>query len=105
MKTYSIIAETNEYLASRSSLFKGKTRVTIESGLLLDDARRILLDKYNTHYEDKYPYAETWEDAQKDSNEVAIFDDGRIRYHYDSKYFEIKEEEEESHISLYGRQF
>ena len=44
-QTYSVIATTNGYIASRDLMFDGNVRVTLASGLSLDEAREKLLSR------------------------------------------------------------
>lgn len=92
MKTYKITGRTNGWIAQRDSLFKGKTNITIESGLTLKEAQKKLIEFFHEDYETygsnwglircHYPH-DTW------SNQ-----DGTRGYEYDSRIFEIEEDEE-----------
>lgn len=98
-KTYRVIATTNGYIASRDLMFDGKVRVTLASGLSLDEAREKLLDLWNERVDD---------DLLADSvEEAAELSEGRIdrmtvraaaglpSFDYDSRIFSITEEGED----------
>lgn len=92
MKTYKIIGRTNSYIAQRDSMFNGKTEITIESGLTLKEAQKKILDFYNEDYE---TYYKNWGLVRCNSDLAYSHSDGTRGYEYDSRYFEIEEEDEE----------
>ena len=53
-KTYKITGRTNPWIADRSTLFKGKTYITIKSGLTLKEAQNELLNFFNEDYETSF---------------------------------------------------
>lgn len=100
MKTYSIIAETNPYIAQRDARFNGRTRVVLESGLTLKEAYKELLDMYNRMFECERPYAANWGLAVIQSapclfGACKTFQDGTRTFDYDSRTYTIEEEMEE----------
>lgn len=92
MKTYKITGRTNGYIAQRDSLFKGKTEITIESRLTLKEAQQKILDFFNEDYE---TYYRNWGLVRCNSDFTYSHSDGTRGYEYDSRYFEIEEEDEE----------
>lgn len=97
MKTYSIIAKTNSYIANRDLMFNGSTEVVLRSNLSLKKAHSILLDMFNEYYSDKRGYAVNWGLAvcfSRDFVEGAVptFSDGTRSFSYDSRTFSIIEE-------------
>ena len=47
MKTYKITKHAEEWIAKKDASFNGKTKITIEHGLSLNEARKKLLEMYN----------------------------------------------------------
>lgn len=89
-KTYKIVARTNSYIAQRDINFKGKTEVTIESGLTLKEAHTKLLDMFNEDYE---TYFKNWGLARINKPyETATYKDGTRSYSYDSRTYDIEDE-------------
>lgn len=99
MKTYSIIAKTNSYIANRDLMFNGSTEVVLRSNLSLKEAHSILLDMFNEYYSDKRGYAVNWGLAVCFSRgfvegAVPTFSDGTRSFSYDSRTFSIIVEEQ-----------
>lgn len=93
--TYKIIARTDGWTANRDRLFKGKTEITLESGLTLKQAHRRLLEMFNESYCDTY--ATNWGIAVclthgKVYGACSTFSDGTRMYSYDGRYYKIEEE-------------
>lgn len=98
MNTYKIIARTNGYISNRDILFKGKTEVIIESGLLLKEAQTKLLDMYNEKYSNERVYATNWgvaviQSKPYDFGAIKTFQDGTRSFDWDSRSFSIELEE------------
>lgn len=94
-----ITGKTNGWIASRDYRFDGKTEITIAAGLSLKEAQTKLLEMFNDFYEDEdgYEYAETWEDADKNDRRGKVrfsAHDGLHSFEYDSRIFEIENENE-----------
>lgn len=94
---YRIIGRTNAYIAQRSSLFKGKTRVVIESGLDYDPARKRILLFFNQDYQTTFA---TWANVRSSryADVTWTLKDGTRGYEYDSRYFEMEEQKEEDEV-------
>ncbi len=100
MTTYSIIAETNSFIAQRDSMFNGHTEVVLKSNLSLKEAYRELLDMYNNCFEDSRSYARNWglaviQSARHIDGASNTHADGTRSFTYDSRMFRIEEEETE----------
>lgn len=93
MKTYRIIGRTNGWIAQRDVKFSGKTLIVIEKGLNLKDAQKKILDFFNEDYE---TYYRNWGLVRCNSDMAYSHSDGTRGYEYDSRYFEIEEENEPS---------
>ena len=91
MKTYRIIGRTNPYIAQRDITFGGKTKVVIQSGLTLKEAQKMILGYFNEDYD---TYYKNWGLVRCNSDFAYSHSDGTRGYEYDSRYFEIEEEEE-----------
>lgn len=94
-KTYKITAKTNGWIASRDSMFNGKTEVTLYSGLELNEAYKILLDMFNECQETN---CRNWGQAvlaTKNSifRAVHTYSDGTRMFDYDSRTFGIEIED------------
>lgn len=99
MKTYSIMAHTESYLANRDSMFNGKCYVTLESGLTLKEAHASLLNLFNRLYCDEY-FAANWGMAviltkKRAFSASPTFRDGTRSFEYDGRRFYIEEEGED----------
>lgn len=90
MTTYKIIGKTNSYIAQRDGQFNGKCEIIIESGLSLREAQKELLSMFNNDYETSYS---NWGLVRCNSDMATSHSDGTRGYEYDSRYFEIEEEE------------
>lgn len=90
MNTYKITGRTNGWIAQRDSLFKGKEYITIERGLTLKEAQKKILDFFNEDYETCY---KNWGLVRCNSDMAFTHNDGTRGYEYDSRYFEIEEED------------
>ena len=94
--TYKItLTFTNPYIGSRY----GGNKV-LETGLTLQKAYNSLLDLYCQHHGDDRGYPETWEEAVEKSHgffegAYPTREDGTRRFDWDSRIFEIEEEEED----------
>ena len=95
MKTYQIIGRTNSYIAQRDGQFNGKCEITISSGLTLSAARAELLYMFNNSYETSYPNWGVVMHSNKGNFYCRHHSDGTYGFEYDSRYFNIKEENEE----------
>lgn len=95
MKTYRIIGRTNGWIAQRDVMFGGKTTIVIEKGLTLKEAQKKILDFFNEDYE---TYYKNWGLVRCNSGFAYSNSDGTRGYEYDSRYFEIEEEEEEPSV-------
>lgn len=97
-RTYSLKASTNGYIAKRDARFDGKTEITIESGLSLNDARKKLLALFNECFCDELPYVGNWGLAVMLTSGRAFgatktFSDGTRSFDYDGRRFFIEVEE------------
>lgn len=94
---YRIIGRTNAYIAQRSSLFQGKTRVVIISDLDYELAKKTLLQFFNQDYQTSFA---TWANVRSSrySDVTWTHKDGTRGYEYDSRYFEMEEEREEDEV-------
>lgn len=98
MNTYKIVGRTNGYIASRSILFKGKTEITLASGLSLEEALEKLdgffvTDHDHSHDELEISYnEETGESVYGLDDHWTDYDDGTASYEYDSRYYSILED-------------
>lgn len=90
MKAYKIIGKTNSWIAQRDSLFKGKTSITLESGLTLREAQKKLLEFFNEDYEKSY---KNWGLAVANSYVAYSSNDGTRGYEYDSRHYSIEEDD------------
>lgn len=90
MKTYKITGETNSWIAQRDGKFRGRTSITIEEGLSLKEAQRILLNMLNNDYDTCWV---NWGLACIHNDNAGSHDDGTRYYEYDSRYYRIEEEE------------
>ena len=93
MKTYKITGHTNGWIAQRDSMFNGKEYITIEKGLTLKEAQKKLLEFFNNDYD---TYYSNWGLVRMNDNRSWSSSDGTRGYEYDSRYFEIEEENEPS---------
>lgn len=90
MNTYKIIGRTNGWIAARDIHFKGKTLITIESGLTLKEAQKKLLSFFNETYNTCYS---NWGNVRRAFPfETSTRKDGTRMYEYDSRYFSIEKE-------------
>lgn len=99
MKTYSIVKETNPYLAQRDGMGR-KTKITLEKGLTLKEAQKELLRMFNKDCKTNYP---NWGLAVATSSKLGEAGeaspsrpDGTRFYEYDSRYYSIEEVEGDS---------
>ena len=94
---YRIIGRTNAYIAQRSSLFQGKTRIVISSDLDKDVAKKRILLFFNQDYDTAFA---TWANVRSSryADVTWTHKDGTRGYEYDSKYFEMEEEKEEDEV-------
>lgn len=96
MKTYRIKGKTNGWIAQRDSLFKGKTEVVLADGLSLKEAQNKLIEFYREDYANEagmWVYSNNWGLFRIHDNRTWSYPDGTRGYEYDSRYFEIEEEE------------
>lgn len=96
-KRYSIVAETNGYLANRLAEFNGKCKVIKESGLTLVDAKKELLRMYNDMYDGERPHACNWgmaviHSAANVYGASPTYRDGTRSFSYDGRRYSIEEE-------------
>lgn len=96
-RRYSIVAETNGYLANRLAEFNGKCKVIKESGLTLVDAKKELLRMYNDMYDGERPYACNWGMAVIQSRGKVdaanpTLSNGTRSFSYDGRRYSIEEE-------------
>ena len=89
MSTYSIVANTNQWIANRDIMFSGHTEVCLHSGLTLKNAQSLLLELYNRMYEETQSYAPNWGIAVIHGNASPTASDGTRSFEYDSRYFSI----------------
>lgn len=98
MKTYSIVKETNPYLAQRDGMGR-QTKITLEKGLTLKEAQKELLRMFNYDCETNYPnwgLAVAISGKRGEAGEAyKSHSDGTRAYEYDSRYYSIEEECEE----------
>ena len=99
MRTYKIVATTNGYIARRDIMFNGRTEVTLESGLTLKEARKILLEMFNGYFDWEYGYSPNWgiaviKSAKRIEGATATYKDGTRSFGWDSRTFSIEEETE-----------
>lgn len=94
---YRIIGRTNAYIAQHDQLFKGKTRVVLESDLDYDTAREKILDFFNEDYHEVFM---TWANVRSSryADVTWTHKDGARGYEYDSRYFEMEEQKEEDEV-------
>lgn len=97
-QTYSVIATTNGYIASRDLMFDGNVRVTLSSGLSLDEAREKLLNLWNARVDDDYMANSIEEAAELSSDRIDhMYENaGLPAFGYDSRTFAIVEDEEDA---------
>ncbi len=101
MKTYKITGSTNGWIAQRDIAFNGKTTITIETGLTLEDARTKLDDLFNSDYGYSHDSLEISYNEETGISEYGVderwteYQDGTASYEYDSRYFRIEEEIED----------
>ena len=90
--TYKIIGETNQWIANRDPIFKGKTNITIDNGLSLKVARKMLLAMFNMDYDTWYPNWGVAVNATKNNVDGAVktYNDGTRSYTYDSRRYSIE---------------
>lgn len=100
MKTYKIIGKTNGWIASHDINFNGKTYIIIDKGLSLRDAQKKILDMCNKDYWTTY---QNWGLARMNNNCTYSHHDGTRGYEYNSRYFEIEEENEPSVFRAEGK--
>lgn len=100
MAHYKIIGETNGWIAERDIKFNGKTKITIDKDLSLQDAQKRLLDMYNSYYEDERPYAKNWglavihsQKHREGANQTSP--NGTRSFDFDSRCFSIVEQNED----------
>lgn len=92
MKTYRIVGRTNDWIAQRDTIFNGKTTIVIDKGLSLKEAQKKLIDFFNEDYE---TYGSNWGLIRCHfPNDTWSNQDGTRGYEYDSRIFEIEEEDE-----------
>lgn len=99
MKTYKITASTNGYIASRDIMFNGNTEVTLESGLTLKEAQKILLDMFNDKFDWELGYSQNWgiaviKSARRMEGASKTYSDGTRSFGWDSRTFSIEAETE-----------
>lgn len=96
--TFSVIATTNGYIASRDLMFNGKVRVVLASGLSIDEAREKLLSLWNERVDDDYLAGSIEEAAELSSDRIDHMyeNSGLPAFGYDSRTFAIVEEEEDA---------
>lgn len=97
MTTYKITANTNAYIANRDAAFNGRTEITLDSGLTIKEAKKVLLDLYNQKYSFERPYAQNWGLAVIQSRKSAFgasptFRDGTRSFDFDGRTYKIEEE-------------
>lgn len=90
MKTYRIIGKTNGWIAQRDLRFKGKTTITLATGLTLKDAQQKMLQFFNDDYE---TYYSNWGFVRRNRPfESTTNDDGTRSYEYDGRQYYIEQE-------------
>lgn len=102
--TYKIIAQTNGYIANKDAQFNGKTEITIETGLELKEAYKVLLNMFNEKYADnaEVGYAANWGLAVIRSRNYVdgatpTFSDGTRSFDWDGRRYAIEAEEIEEY--------
>lgn len=89
--TYRIIGRTNGWIADRDILFKGKCKITLSKGNSLREAQIKILEMFNQDYN---TFFQNWGLARMNHPYITwSYKDGTRGYEYDSRYYEIEEEE------------
>lgn len=92
MNTYRITGTTNSWIANRHAEFNGKTHIVIEKGLTLKEAQKRLLEMFCEKYD---IYCDNWGLARiRRPYETNTRKDGTRSFEYDSRKYEIEEEEQ-----------
>lgn len=91
MKKFAIIGETNPYIAQRSILFFGKTKVTFDTFDTLEEANNELLRWCK---EDNKLYGNWNWGLLKAKGYGSCHRDGTRSYEYDSRYYYTQEIDE-----------
>lgn len=94
--TFSVIATTNGYIASRDIMFNGNARIVIASGLSLEEAREKLLDLWNERVDDDYQASTIEEAAELSASRIDRMEErsGLPSFEYDSRVFTIEPDAE-----------
>lgn len=95
MATYKIIGKTNPWIAQRDFNFNGKTEITLESGLTLSEARKVLLDYFCKDHDCYFPNWGVAMNSKLGRDYASHYSDGTYSYEWDSRYYSIEEEESE----------
>ena len=98
MKTYKITKQADKLIASRDASFNGNTKVTINHGLSIEEARKKLLEMYNndwgTDFKDWSPEPNPESPFAYGQNPYGSVknEDGTVSYTYNSRTYSIEEE-------------
>ena len=91
METYKIVGSTNSYIAQRDIDFNGKTSIVIVEDLTLREAQKKLLDMFNEDYDTCFP---NWGLVRANFPfNSSSFRDGTRSYEFDSRHYDIEEED------------
>lgn len=89
MAKYQIIGTTNEWIARRDPIFKGKCRIVIYDDMELKESYKKLLDMYNED-NSEHP-AINWSVAvRQNKGAKKTYSDGTRMYEYDSRHYKIE---------------
>lgn len=95
-QTFSVIATTNGYIASRDLMFNGSPRIVLASGLSLEEAREKLLTLWNERVDDDYQADTIEEAAELSSSRLDRMEErgGLPSFEFDSRVFTIEPDAE-----------
>jgi hypothetical protein len=101
MSKYKITGKTNVWIARRDIHFNGKTSINIKRNLDIKEAQSELLRLFNKDYDTSY---KNWGLVRCNTREGWSSGDGARGYEYDSRYYQI-EEEDVTYDELVSSQF
>lgn len=90
MSKYKITGKTNGWIASRDIQFNGKTSINIKRNLDIKEAQTELLRLFNKDYDTSY---KNWGLVRCNTRGGWSSGDGTRGYEYDSRYYQIEEED------------
>ena len=93
-RTYRIIGKTNSWIAQRNGW--RKTAIVISSNLTLKQAKDALLSMFSNDYEVYLPNWGCVMSSKIGRDYVSHYKDGTYSYEYDSRYYSIEKEVDDS---------